>query len=388
MKILKVTGGYPPAEKQGGTAIVGHALSLALKKNGQQVKVLTTNINGDEHLPWTNEWREWDGVEVFYAKGSKTFFSHYSPELLKQCKKLLPEVDIVLISSVWTWYGVKVGKACQKAGVPYVMYSHGTRAQDRVKMQGRIKKTLWWHIFDRKLYDNAALIVAITQEEKEELKSIGVKAPIEVIPNGIGSSPHVDNAREHIKKRYGIKNDSEIVFFLGRIEPIKGVDIAIKAMQKVAAQCSNAILVVAGPEKDGLQREMEQLAESLGLSEKIIFTGSVKGDDKWALFQEAEVLVLPSITEVLAMSVLEALECGVPVVLTQKHAWPEIIEAEAGIITDRNPQAVADALIKLLSDEKLRVSMGCKGKKLVEEKFRWPKIAQRTVDICQTLISK
>ena len=388
MNILKVTGGYPPAEKQGGTAIVGHALSRALSDLGHQIKVLTTNINGDEHLPWANQWRKWDGVEVFYAKGSKKPLPHYCPALVKECRQMLPNVDVVLMASVWTWYGPKVGRMCRKAGVPYVMYSHGCRAQARMKMQGRLKKTFWWYAFDRSLYNNAAMIVAITQEEKEELRSIGIKAPIEVIPNGIESAPQVSNSREHLKNRFGIKKESDIIFFMGRIEPIKGVDIAIKAMHEVAAQFPNSILVVAGPEKDGLQAEMEQLAERLELREKILFTGSVKGDDKWALFQEADVLVLPSVTEVLAMSVLEALECQVPVVLTQKHAWPEIVEADAGIITERTPHAVAVGLKRLLADPDLRTSMGSRGKMLVEQKFCWPKIAQRTIDVCQSLLSK
>lgn len=388
MKILKVTGGYPPAEKQGGTAIVGHALSRALSDLGCDIKVLTTNINGNEHLPWANEWREWDGVQAFYAKGSRGLRPHYCPELLKQCSQLLGQVDVVLMASVWTWYGPKVGKMCRKAGVPYIMYAHGCRARDRVKMQGRLKKTFWWHAFDRKLYDNAAAIVAITQEEKDELHAIGVKAPIEVIPNGIEPGLQVANSREHIKKRYGISDESDIVYFLGRIEPIKGVDIAIKALHEVAADHPNAILVVAGPEKDGMQAQMERLAESLGLRDRIIFTGSVKGDDKWAMFQEAVILVLPSVTEVLAMSVLEALDCGVPVVLTQKHAWPQIVEAQAGIITDRNPQAVGDALKTLLADPQLREAMGRKGKELVERAFRWPNIAQRTIDLCQSVIAK
>lgn len=386
MNILKVTGGYPPAEKQGGTAVVGHAISRALKDIGHQIKVLTTNINGDEHLPWENVWREWEGVEVFYAKGSKKFLPHHCPELLNQCRQLLDDIDIVLIASVWTWYGPKVGKMCRKFGIPYVVYSHGCRAQARMKMQGRLKKTIWWHAFDRSFYNNADMIVAITQEEKEELRSIGVKAPIQVIPNGIESAPHVNNSREHLKSRYGIKDESQIVYFLGRIEPIKGVDIAIKAMHEIVAEFPNTVLVVAGPEKDGLQAEMELLADHLGIREKIIFTGSVKGDDKWALFQEADMLVLPSVTEVLAMSVLEALECSVPVVLTQKYAWPEIVEADAGIITERTPHAVADGLKRLLADPDLRINMGQRGHKLVEEKFRWPKIAQRTIDLCESLI--
>jgi glycosyltransferase involved in cell wall biosynthesis len=388
MRILKITGGYPPAEKQGGTAVVGHALCRALSNLGQQVKVLTTNINGDGFLPWENQWRKLDGIDVFYAKANKKVFPYYSPTMIDEFLKLLPDTDVVLIASVWTWYGPQIGKICCKSKIPYVIYPHGCRARARMKIQGWLKKTIWWHVFDRRFYNNADMIVAITKEEKEELRSIGVKAPIKVIPNGIEKSPKVNNSREHLNSRYNIKKESDIILFLGRIEPIKGVDIAIKAMREVAEQFPNSILVVAGPEKDGLQAKMEQLSDQLGLSEKIIFTGSVKGDDKWALLQEAAVLVLPSVTEVLAMSVLEALECSVPVVLTQKYTWPEIIKANAGIITERTPRAVADALKRILSDSDLKIDMGRRGKMLVEQKFRWPKVAQRTIDMCESLLYK
>lgn len=87
MKIVKITGGYVPAEKQGGTAVVAHALSRALRDNGHEVLVLTSNANGDDQLPFLDEWREVDGVPVFYGNRKLRFLPIYVPSLIKEFKK-------------------------------------------------------------------------------------------------------------------------------------------------------------------------------------------------------------------------------------------------------------------------------------------------------------
>ena len=387
MKILKVTGGFIPAEKQGGTAVVGHALSKYLSAQGNKVKVFTTNINGDEFLDIKDEWKSIDGMEVYYAKASKTFLPYYSPSMISEFKKYIKDADIVLLAGVWTWYAPKIADICRKNNKPYILYPHGVRSVDRMKMQGYLKKLLWWHLFDKKLFLKANGLVAITEFEKKEMKSIGVTCPIEVIPNGVEAIPKVNNPRKLIYNEYGIAEDSPIIFFIGRIELIKGVDLAIKSMKYILEKSPNATLVLAGPDREGLTDKLYELATKLNISDRIVFTGAIKGDIKFALYQSARVLILLSITEVLAMAVLEGLRSGVPVVVTDKDAFVDIIDNNAGLACDRNEVTIANAISNIILDQSKYSNLSENAIRLALNKFTWEAISLKTVDYIKNILN-
>lgn len=387
MKILKVTGGFPPAEKEGGTAVVGHALAKYLTRLGHEVKAFTTNINGPGWLEYGNEWREYDEVSVYYAQASKKWTRYYSPSLIKELEKHICDADIVLMAAVWVWYGPQVARLCRKYNVPYVLYPHGVRSRERMLMQSFYKKTAWWYMFDKKMFLNADGLVAITESERQEMLSIGIKCPIKVIPNGVESIPLVQDPRQLLFNLYGIPIESPIVFFIGRIETIKGVDLAISSFELVLKKCPSATLVLAGPDRENLTEKLVSMATELGISDRVIFTGSVKGDTRSALYHSASLLLLPSITEVLAMSVLEALKCGVPVVVTDKEAFVDVIDGGAGLGCERNKEDIATAILSLLLDEKTIEMMQAKAKQLAEEMYSWRVVSERTVAFCESLLA-
>ena len=100
------------------------------------------------------------------------------------------------------------------------------------------------------------------------------------------------------------------------------------------------------------------MLEAQKISDKIIFTGQVIGDDKWALYKNALMFVLPSYSENFGMSVVEAMACGCPVVISDKVGiYKEIKENNAGIIVHTNPKSIEEGINKLLNDEKIRVQM-------------------------------
>ena len=386
MKILKVTGGFIPAEKQGGTAVVGHALSKYLAKEGHEVKVFTTNINGNEFLDIKDEWKYMDGMEVYYAKATKKFLPYYSPSMINEFKKHIQNADVVLLAGVWTWYAPKIAKICRANNVPYILYPHGVRSVDRMKMQGYLKKLLWWHLFDKNLFFKADGLVAITEFEKEEMRSIGVTCPIEVIPNGVEAIPKVENPRKLIYNKYGIAEDSPIIFFIGRIELIKGVDLAIKSMKYILKKVPNATLVLAGPDRDNLTNKLYELAKELNISSRVVFTGSIKGDIKFALYQSARVLILLSITEVLAMAVLEGLRSGVPIVFTDKNAFVDIVDNQAGIACRRDEVTIANAIIDIILDDVKYNKLSKNAIKLATDKFTWEIVALKSIDFINRII--
>jgi glycosyltransferase involved in cell wall biosynthesis len=386
MKILKVTGGFPPAEKEGGTAVVGHALAKWLTQAGHDVKAFTTNINGDGWLDKKNEWDNIDGVDVFYAEGTKKWARYRSPEMIAEIEKHIIDCDIVLMAAVWVWYGPKVAELCRTHNVPYVLYPHGVRSRDRMLLQSYYKKTAWWHIYDKNMFYNASGLVAITEFEKTEMRDIGVKCPIKVIANGVDPIPFIDCPRDLLKKEYEVPIDAEVILFLGRIETIKGVDLAIQSFQLVLEKRPDAFLILAGPDRSGLTYKLEQLAEKLGVRERIVFTGSVQGDLRSALYQSAHLLLLPSVTEVLAMSVLEALRSAIPVVVTDKDAFVDVAAYRAGFTCDRNKMAISSSMLMLLNDNELYKEMADNALQLAKDKYTWSSIASQTALFCEELI--
>lgn len=385
MRIVKVTGGYPPAFQQGGTATAAHSLCKALKSLGHSTKVLTTNIDGSAFLPWGDQWRPYDGIDVFYARASRKYLPYYCPALVRELRRLLYAADIVLLDSSWTWYGPKVGAQCRRMGVPYVVYAHGCLAPGRVR-RGYWKKRLWWRLFDADLYNKASAVVALTEKEAHDLRRFGVSRPlIEVIPNGVDPIPRLDAPGHHLRS-IGIDPDRPIVLFLGRIEPIKGVDVLIRAFRLICDHTPDPLLVIAGPDEDGERQKTERLSHAIGLGDRVVFTGPVYGETKWALLHSATVFVLPSVEEGLPMAVLEALECGVPVVISEGCGLREVAASKAGFVVSRDFREIATSVLCLLRDRQLRSEMGLNGRGLVESKYRWRRVAEQTIDLCRRIM--
>ena len=120
--------------------------------------------------------------------------------------------------------------------------------------------------------------------------------------------------------------------FLSRIHRKKGCDLLLEAFGRVAAD-ADLDLVMAGPDEEGLQAVLEAQAQRLGISERVHWTGMLEGDVKWGALRGAEAFVLPSHQENFGVAVVEALACGVPVIISDKvNIWPEIAQDQAGIV--------------------------------------------------------
>ena len=106
------------------------------------------------------------------------------------------------------------------------------------------------------------------------------------------------------------------------------------------------------------------------------------GEDKLAALRDSDLFVLPSYSENFGIAVVEAMACGLPVVISNRvNIWREVAEAGAGVITDCEPSQVAEAILKLVDDRGLRMKMGKNGKRLVEENFTWSRTAERMIEV-------
>ena len=384
MKIRLVTGAYYPSLRHGGPVVTNHCLAKALKALGHQVSVLTTDIDGDDRLQLESYDSEWDGVPVRYCRCDRLPLPYLSLEMYSVLREQ-DQPDIVLLSSAWAMYGITVGSYCRKNNIPYIVYAHGSHDTYRMS-KGSLKKKIFWSLFDKKLYRCADALVALTENEKKHYLEHHMNDYIDVIPNGVSlEEKDSGNSSMLAGEVSELLAGRKYVLFLGRIEPVKGIDLLVEAMASVE-EMDEYLLVIAGPDEDGYLGVIKEIILRKQIEDKVIFTGRVAGEVKSELYRNASVFALTSRGEGLPMAVLEAMAYAKPVLITRQCNVPEVEEYEAGVIVEPEVDSIVNGFVYLMSSD--TVLMGESGKKLVDEKFTWSQVAYRTQQLCENVLGK
>jgi len=184
---------------------------------------------------------------------------------------------------------------------------------------------------------------------------------------------------QKVKEKYTIVGD--YLLFLGTLKPSKNIEGLMQAFSNIKYQISSIKLVIAG-KKGWLYDSIFAKVKELGLTERVIFTDYVPDEDKPGLMAGAVAFCLPSFWEGFGLDILNALACGVPVVVSDRGSLPEVA-GEAGIYVDpESPGSIAEGIKKVLSLGKLEYNK-LVGKSLVQvSKFSWQETARRTLEIC------
>lgn len=234
----------------------------------------------------------------------------------------------------------------------------------------RLKKWVGWNLFARRDIQSAQLIHATSQLEAVELRDLGLRNPIAVIPNGVENPP--DEWLADSKKRQ--------VLFLSRLHPKKGVVELVKAWRSLRPDGWS--LVLAGPDE-------AQMIEKLQLapSESIRWVGDVEGEVKWRLLSESSLFILPSYSENFGVVVAEALIAGTPVIATHGTPWECLITEKCGWwveMTTPSIQAVVQEALACSQDE--LDLMGQRGRMFAQRAFGWQQIASEMASVYQWIM--
>ena len=214
-----------------------------------------------------------------------------------------------------------------------------------------------------------------------EARSIATSAagsPICIIPNGV-DLPEINWLDADLR--------GKSILFLGRIHPKKGIAELLGGWSKSELANAGWSLDIAGWDDGGHVAGLEAQVATLGLGESVRFVGPVFGAAKELLFRRAGAFVLPSFSEGLPMTVLEAWSFGVPVIMSDACNLAEGFDAGAAIRCAPEPESIASALNLLATDTdtNTRMEMGALGRALVERSFSWPTISRRMVEIYEWL---
>jgi glycosyltransferase involved in cell wall biosynthesis len=196
-------------------------------------------------------------------------------------------------------------------------------------------------------------------------------------------------ALRYLYRQYPQLQGKRLILFLSRLDPKKGLDLLISAIGSLARQRDDFALILAGGGSPSYEQAIKQLLGQHGLAERTLLTGFVEGQNKWALLHGADVLALPSYHENFGMAVVEAMACGLPVVVTNRVNIHKSISAyRAGIVTECETQEIARALEILLDNTSLCREMGAMGQKAAAECFNWRHISRDLVAMYESILNR
>jgi glycosyltransferase involved in cell wall biosynthesis len=287
--------------------------------------------------------------------------------------------DIIHIHGLYRFPPTYAAWQARRQGVPYVItphgsldpYLHGRSTTGHLRL-----KRLYERWFDLPNLHAAGAIHYTAKEERERASFLKLRAPSFVVPNGLDWAQYATlPARGALRARWGL-GEAPVVLFLGRLHFKKGLDLLIPAFDALRRRVPDVQLVIAGPENDDYGQRVRGWVRERGLDAAVHFVGSLHGAEVLQAYVDADVFALPSYTENFGMTVIEALACCLPVVISdQVNIHAEVCGAGAGLVTHCDADEVAQALETLLVDVDRRRAMGEAGRQLVKARFTWPAIA-------------
>jgi glycosyltransferase involved in cell wall biosynthesis len=327
MKILQCIESMNPT--LGGSVESLDQTSRALQQLGAVVDIL--NLDNP-----SASWGEGRFRAIHRVGPCKTIY-RYTPALSVWLNNNLRNYDAIVVNGIWRYHSVGLWRVATALNVPYYLVPHGMLhpwLNSGFTLKQARKTAIWWLFESRVLRDATAVIYSSQEERRVSGMSYGRYRCREVVlPLGTADPPEVTSDAffaDHPKLA-----GKRLFTFLGRLQPAKGCDLALRAFARTIAENPDSHLVMAGPDRVGWRASLEALAIDLGISDRVTWTGFLTGDRKWGLLRASELLVFPSHCESVGYSAIEAAACSLPVLISDKvNSYHELLEDNCAIVNE------------------------------------------------------
>lgn len=268
-------------------------------------------------------------------------------------------------------------RALSNNNIRWVVTNHGRRLGF---------KLLFYNLLDTVIARRADKLIAVSDEIARKMKVAGINPEkVHVVKNGINLNRFIKNIGSNsIKESLGIKKEIRVIGTIGSLTKEKGHVYLLKAATNVIDRFPEVMFLFVG---DGKERiNLEKAASKLGIEDKIIFSGM--REDVPEILSILDVFVLPSLNEGLPMALLEAQAARIPAVATRVGAIPDVLEdGVTGILVNsKDPEAISEAIIRILEDHDSAHSMAQKGFERVRDNFSSEKMASKYLSLYKELI--
>jgi glycosyltransferase involved in cell wall biosynthesis len=363
MRVLHVIPSV--AAGRGGPTQVMVELGRAQAARGMEVAILATRADLDAAGEAEVRRALGPGVELALVSVVGPARLDLAPAFVPALGLRLRGADVVHLHTVFTFPVAAAPLLCEAARVPYVVRPAGTLDEVCLRQRNTRGKRLAIDGYVRRNLTRAGAVHATSAREAEELGRLAPRARVEVVELGAGGA-----------KVGPPPAGSRRVGYLGRLHPIKRVELLLRAL---ALADRRVELAVAGAGDAGYQLALTELARALGVAERVRWLGYVAGAAKEEFLRSCAVLAFPSAHESFGVAVAEAMAAGRPVVVAPGVALAETIGAGgAGTVAEATPEGFAAAIGALLGDEAGRSAMGERGAAIAQARWTWEAVAERT----------
>jgi D-inositol-3-phosphate glycosyltransferase len=367
-KICLVTHFFPP--HMGGIEKVSYEQSKRLTKIGYQIDVLTSKIRGRNEHPAR-------GIRVFnystinLAERIGVPYPILSVDAYRKFAEVIRKCDLVHSHGHVYMSSYLAGKVAKRYKKPFVLTQHNTFI-DYQSWLNTIE-----HLNDltigKAVLNDADRIIVVSNKTRDYVRRLGAeKTKISVIYNGVDTDYFHPANKMESRKKLGLPKNRKIILSVRRLVYKNGLGTLIESVPLVARNHPDTLFVVAG--KGPSRKLIEDRIKELGIEDNIKLTGFVPDKLLPMYYDAADYFVLPSASgEGLPLVLLEAMSSGLPVLATKVGGTPEIINhmKDGVLVPPRNPELMAEAMSKLLSEEELGAAIGEEARRIVVDRFSW-----------------
>ena len=380
MRVLHVIPSV--AERSGGPAIAIVPMCRALKEEGIEVLLVSTNagVDHDESL------YEYKGIPAKFFPTQLGDSFKYSRPLSSWLSANIEQFDVAHIHAVFNHSSIAAAHVCRKARVPYIVRPLGT-LEPWSMTQKSLRKRVFWQVSGKGMLRRAAAVHYTTDAEKLSTERLLGLNHGKVIALGIETTASASHAK--LEQHFPELASEPYMLVLSRLHPKKGLDVLIDAFLALVQveKFAHWRLVIAGDGPEAYVLKLKAMAGSSAQRDRIVFTGWLDGEEKDAVLGGASLLVLPSHQENFGLCVMEALSHSVPVLVSPHvNLAEEIVLANAGWIATVDKDALLSRLAEALGDEEERVRRGLAGKQL-SQKYSWDTAAKSLIDLYKQVVT-
>ena len=375
-KVLQVSPAYYPAISIGGPIFTNLTFSKALQDLGCDVEVLATTQGLSESQITQMHLGKADQSEFTYPIWRFRFYGYshftFSPGLVYWLWKHLPRFDVVVLQAVWNFPIWMAYLMCLIYKKPFIVIPHGSLYPETVGLKSaQIKRVFLW-LYVKKMLQRASHVLFSTLDEQEKvLAFLPLKINAAILPNIVDQKPFTPlPERGTWRKQFQISSDSPVLVHYGRVNSKKGIPFVLECLPRLSAHFPKLRFIIAGGEDPVHRQELNRIIEEKGISAQVMFTGLLSQSDGIRLLRDADLFVLPSLSENFGMSVVEAMLCETAVIVSdQVGISTDLAQADCARIVSTKGAELYEAILGLLGNEEQRTQLGLKGAQFVRDHY-------------------